>query len=369
MRAAARRRVPEFALDYLEGGIGRGQNLAQNREVLDRLRFNPRYITDGANEPDCTRNIFGHTYDAPFGVAPIGLGGLIWPRAAEYLAAAATSHNLPFILSGFATTTLETIANISRQSAWYQQYVCFDEDIDRDMLARAKASGYRVLVITVDIPTANRRDHDLRNGVSVPPRFDWRTLRSAAACPAWCLATLRAGLPQFQNLLPYVPRGAGLDETAVFLTQLIEGHVTPEKLAWIRENWNGVLLVKGILNPADARTCIDAGADGLVVSNHGGRQLDGCLSAAEALPAIREVVGEDIPLLADGGVRNGLDIARMIAAGADLVLLGRPFMYAVAAMGERGAAHVMDVLKTEFVIAMRQIGCRQVADLPHFLAD
>ena len=237
------------------------------------------------------------------------------------------------------------------------------------MLSRAAAEGYPVLVITVDIPTANRRDHDLRNGVAVPPRFDWRTARSAATCPAWCLATLKAGLPRFESLLRYVPLGASLEETTVFLTRLIEGHVTPEKLAWIRSQWHGTLLVKGILDPTDARTCIDAGADGLVVSNHGGRQLDGCLSAPEALPAIRAVVGDDVPLLADGGVRNGLDIARMIASGADFVLLGRPFMYALGAMGEAGATHVMDVLKTEFRIALRQLGCPDVSGLPGFLAD
>jgi L-lactate dehydrogenase (cytochrome) len=191
-------------------------------------------------------------------------------------------------------------------------------------------------------------------------------MRSAATCPAWSLATLKSGLPQFENLLPYLPTGSTLEQTTTFLTQLIEGHVTPEKLAWIRENWEGKLIVKGILDPVDARTCMQAGADGLVVSNHGGRQLDGCRSAPEALPLIRDAVGEDTPLLADGGVRNGLDIARMIAAGADFVLLGRPFMYAVAAMGEQGAAHVMDILKTEFLIAMRQIGCPDVSRLPQF---
>ena len=369
MQAVARKRIPKFGLDYLEGGIGRGTTLEQNRGVMDTIRFQPQYITPKAFVPDYSTTLLGTEYHAPFGVAPIGLGGLIWPKIAEHLSAAAVNGGIPFILSGFATVTLETIAEITEGKAWYQHYVCADENVNADMLRRADAAGYQTLVITVDIPTATRRDHDIRNGLSVPPKFNWQTVLAAARCPAWMWETLLAGIPRFKNLEPYLPKNINMLSLAGLLQEMIEGHVHQEKMKWLRDLWKGKMLVKGILHPSDAEFCRQIGVDGLVVSNHGGRQLDACESAVEALPAIRDVVGHDMPLIADGGIRNGLDIARTLACGADFVLLGRPFAYAVGAMGQPGAAHAIDVLKQELRIVMSQLGCDQVRRLPEFLLE
>lgn len=368
MQAAAKKRLPKFAYDYLAGGIGRETALETNRRALDEIKLMPRYLCDNADAPDCSRELLGRTYAAPFGVAPIGLSGLMWPRAPEHLARAARSHNIPFTLSGFATTSMEDIATIAGSHAWYQHYVTVDDDINRSMLKSARDAGYEVLIITVDIPTATRRDRDIINGVSIPPRMDARTILSAAVRPRWSWQTLRAGLPRFRNLLPYMPTGASLDQAAVFVTELIEGHVSLDRLQRLREMWPGKFIVKGILDAEEARQCSRIGVDAIVVSNHGGRQLDAAPSALHVLSDIRQAVGTDIPLLADGGARNGLDILRFLACGADFVLLGRAFMYGVAAMGAPGADHVMKILKQEFRMSMGQLGCGAVKDLPDFLA-
>jgi L-lactate dehydrogenase (cytochrome) len=362
------KRVPKFARDFLVGGIGRNVSRQRNRDSIHAIELVPRYLVD-ANAPDYRCTVWGRGYDAPFGVAPIGLGGLIWPRAAEILARAAKTHNIPFLLSTFATTSLETIHDIAGANAWFQLYVPNIDGICTSLIERARVAGYEVLVVTVDVPTTTQREHDVANGLSVPPRFDLRTLLQIAACPAWALATLRAGGPPvFENLERYVPAGSTLEQSARFLSQAMEGHITLERLRHIRETWPGRLVVKGVLHPDDARDCAAIGVDGLIVSNHGGRQLDAAPIAPAVLSAIRSAAGKDMSIMADGGVRSGLDVARMLAAGADFVLLGRAFMFAVAAIGARGGDHVITVLKEELREAMAQIGCPDLARLPAFLA-
>ena len=368
MEAAARRRIPRFAFDYLAGGIGREDCLAENLAALKAVKLRPRYLSNEADRPDCRQTLFGQTYDAPFGIAPVGLGGLIWPKAAEHLAVAAETHNVPFALSSFATSSVEDIAEAVGRCAWFQLYPTVDEEVDRDMLRRARAAGCEVLVVTVDVPTETRRDHDLRNGLSVPPRFDLETIAEMAMRPRWALAMARSGVPRFRNLAPYIPEDAGLAELGRFLTELVDGHVSAEKMKRLRDVWPGKLIVKGILDPEDARLCQSIGADAVVVSNHGGRQLDAAEPVTKVLGLIREAVGPDMPLLADGGVRTGLDIARLLACGADFVLGARAFMFALAACGAPGADHVMKVLKAEFRMTLAQIGCPRVADLPGFMA-
>lgn len=367
MKQGARRRMPRFAFEYLVGGIGDERCLQRNRMALAQVDLLPRYIT-AADKPDHTRSLFGRLYDAPFGVAPIGLGGLMWPRAARHLAASARRHNLPFILSTFATDSLEDIRELAGEQAWFQLYVPNDREIERSLIERAQTAGYTVLVITVDIPTVTRRARDIRQGLSVPPRIDWRTVLQASIRPAWLWHTLSAEKLSFKNLDRYAPSGAGLAGVADYLASITEGHVSEETLKRVRDLWPGKLVVKGLLDPRDARHCVDIGVDGIVVSNHGGRQLDAARPALEALPEIRRAVGPDMPLLADGGIRSGLDVARMIASGADFVLLGRAFMYAVAAMGEKGADHVMSMLKEELRASLAQLGCPALDQLPHFRA-
>jgi len=366
MAVTAKRRIPRFAWDYMAGGIGREALLTENCACLDRVKLRPRYLVADAEAPDLSHRLLGNEYPLPFGVAPLGLSGLIWPAAALHLARAAKHKGIPFALSGVATTSIEQIGAIGG-NIWYQHYAFADNEINTDLLRRAQAAGFATLVVTVDIPTATRRDRDIRNGLSVPPAFDLRTLVDIVQRPAWAFAMLRDGVPGFANIAPYLPRGLSLAQLGLRLSEMIEGHVSREKLQWYRAQWPGKLIVKGILAADDAATCVDVGADAIVVSNHGGRQLDAAQTAPDALPAIRARVGADFPLLADGGIRNGLDIARYLALGADYVLLGRAFMFALGALGARGPAHVMTVLQNELRSTMGQLGCPSIRQLPEFL--
>ena len=366
MEAAARRRIPCFAWDYLSSGIGREIGLQENTSNLDRIKLLPRYLVDDADHPDMTHSLLGIDHALPFGVSPMGLSGIVWPRAAEHLARAAKQFNIPFALGSFATSSIEQIGDIGGQ-IWYQHYPTVDPEIDTDLLQRAEQAGFETLVITVDIPTATRRDRDIRNGLSVPPATDFRFFYDIITHPAWALAMLRAGLPEFQNLKPYLPKNPSLAQLGVILTELVEGHVNPDKLAWYRDKWPGKLIVKGILDPNEALACVEIGVDAVSVSNHGGRQLDAAPALIEALPTIRAAVGDQFPLLVDGGARNGLDIARYLALGADFVLLGRAFAFALGAMGSAGAAHAMRILRDELRSTLAQLGCPNIRRLTEFL--
>ncbi len=366
MEVAAQHRIPRFAWDYMAGGIGRETVLAENCARLDRVKLRPHYLVDDAATPDLSRTLLGSRYSMPFGVAPLGLSGLIWPDAAKHLARAAKHNDIPFTLSSVATSSIEVIGAIGGR-LWYQHYATVDNAINADLLKRAQAAGFDTLVVTVDIPTATRRDRDIRNGLSVPPEFNFRTLLDILQHPGWALAMLRQGVPEFANLTPYLPQDLSLAQLGVHISALLEGHVSREKLRWYREQWPGSLIVKGILDADDAAACVDIGADAIVVSNHGGRQLDAAQTAIDALPAIRDAVGAEFPLLADGGIRNGLDIARYLALGADFVLLGRAFMFALGAIGNNGGEQAMRVLQAELRATLGQLGCASLRQLPDYL--
>ena len=363
LEKAVRGRIPRFAHDYMMRGHGRNDCRERNREVLRRVDLRPEYLIETVI-PKVETPLFGRTWSAPFGVAPVGLSGLIWPRAPEIAARAALRAGLPFAISTFATTSLERIAEVSEGNAWFQLYAPNVPELQRDLVERAKSAGYEVMLVTVDVPARTRHVPDMRNGLSVPPRFNGRTLLDMLARPAWLLATLRTGVPTFETLAPYVPAGASLEQGVEFVSAISQGHLTMEVLRRIRDQWPGRMVVKGILAAEDARRCVELGVDGVVVSNHGGRQLDAAVSAAEAIPEIRAEIGPDMALIADGGVRCGLDIARMLALGADFVLCARAVYFGVAAIGTRGADHAIRILREELAEAMSQIGVATPAELP-----
>jgi isopentenyl diphosphate isomerase/L-lactate dehydrogenase-like FMN-dependent dehydrogenase len=366
MEIAAKKRMPRFSWDYLAGGIGRNIAIQNNIEALNRIQLQPRYLVDHAESPNLSHNLLGQSYRLPFGVAPIGLSGLIWPRASEHLAMAAKSADIPFALSGFATSSIEQIGDIGGRR-WYQHYAINDDDINQDLLKRAQQAGFETLIITVDIPTSTRRDHNIRNGLSVPPHFNLRTLKDIIARPRWALEMLKHGVPEFLSIKPYLPKNASLQQIGVLLGEMIEGHVSLGRLKKFRDLWPGTLIVKGLLDPEDALRSIESGADAVVISNHGGRQLDAAQAAVELIPEFRKAVGDNFPLIIDGGIRSGLDIARSLAMGADFVLCGKAFMFAIGAMGPKGGHHAIDVLYQELRSTMGQLGCPDIAHLPQFL--
>lgn len=367
LEKVARRRLPKFLAQYLRYGMGKGDAVKRNRKDLDAIRLCPRYVTDPGLVSTETE-ILGCSYSMPYGVAPVGVGGLVWPRAPEALAAAAKTHRMPFVAGTFTFASLETIHSIAGDFAWFQLYTLNQTEFQEDILRRALAAGYSNLVVTVDVPARTRRDHDIRNGFSMPPRiFDlgqlWHMLRAPAWTWAFAIKALRSGFPEFENLKPYCPTHLSKREALGFQSEMISGSMTPQAFKVLRDRWPKQLVVKGILDPRDAACYRDLGADAIVVSNHGGRQLEAAPSAVSALPAIRREVGEDFPLMADGGVRTGQDICRMIAAGADFVLLGRAFYLATAAIGLDGADYVTALLKDELYCTMAQLGCCDVHEL------
>ncbi len=365
LEKGAKRCLPRFVWDYLVGGVGSENCIERNRRSLDGIILRPQYICD-ADIPNLKTNLLGRTYDLPFGVAPVGLSGLIRPHAAEILAQAACSANIPFCLSAFANSSLETIADIAPKHAWFQHYVTNQRDIENDILDRARAAGYDTLVVTVDVPTAGKRERDIRNGLSDPVVLRPTTFLQCLLKPRWAIAMAKAGAPVFANLARYAPPEASPAELEKFFGSLVEGHVTSERLAELRQAWNGKLVVKGVLDTADADLCRQIGADALFLSNHGGRQLDAAPTAADVIGKIRDVAGDGMAIIVDGGVRSGLDVARLLAAGAQFVLLGRAFMFGVAALDRSGGHYVIDILRQELRSTLKQIGCRDVADLTGF---
>ncbi len=367
IEAGVRRKVPKFAADYLLGGIDREDGLRRNVDVMSSIRFTPRYLTS-ADDPVLETKVLGQTLPAPFAPGPIGLTGLMWPDAPLHVARAAAKRGLACGLSTYATSSIEEVGAIMGKNLWFQLYPIADHGVEDDLLARFAAVGGEVLMVTVDIPGPTRRARDIRNGLTVPPRQDWRTYLQGAMRPRWALETLKSGLPHFKTIERYVPND-GSKSALDFLTSISGGHTTREKLERLRKQWPGKLVIKGVLSLEDARLAAECGADGIIVSNHGGRQLDAAPTSPEVLPAIRQAVGDRMAILADGGVRTGLDIARMLAIGADFVLLGRAVVMSVAALGAQGPDHALHILTEEFRNTLCQIGCREIGELGRFLQD
>jgi L-lactate dehydrogenase (cytochrome) len=367
LRATARRRIPGFVFDFLDGGCNDDVNLRRNVEDFRSVELLPRYLRS-RGAVSLETELFGRTWAAPFGVCPVGLQGLIWPGACEALAAAATARGLPFILSTTTTADPETIGRITGGSHWFQFYVPYDPGLRENLIARVENSGCSVLVLLADVPVFGYRPRDIRNRFAVPPHIGVRTVMQMLARPAWGAAMLRRGKPTFATLKPYLPPNIDLRQLADFMNRTFTGRLTGDDLARIRDRWKGRLVLKGVATPEDAEEAAARGLDGIIVSNHGGRQLDAGQSTIRALPAIVAAVGKRMEVMIDSGVRSGPDIARALASGAKFTFLGRAFMYGAAALGDRGGEHVAEMIHRQLTQVMEQLGCERVADLPGHLA-
>ncbi len=355
MEQLASKRVPRFAWDYLSGGIGKEYALARNRSELDDILLWPRYLTDVAKvSTGC--NLFGHNYSLGIGISPIGLGSMIWPNAEIHLAKAAQAQNIPYILSTMATTPLEEIAKLSPDVAWFQLYVPRDESVMQDMIKRVRLAGFKVLIVTVDIPIGAKRDKELKNDVILPFRFTPKIIGQTLIRPVWLMKTLAQGIPHFVNLSPYGEL-KNVKHLGEFLTRFFMPGLTVERLAKIRTLWQGPLVVKGVQRQEDIEQCMTAGIDGVILSNHGGRQLDAAPSSIESLSRLPDDIKGKLCVMLDSGIRSGLDVVRARATGADAVFSGRSFFYAMAAAGNDGGRQAIEIYRDEITRTLQQLGC------------
>lgn len=362
-RQLAGRRLPRLVYDFLEGGVGAEIALAANRSAFDQIKLQPRVLQD-VSVRNLETQFLDNTYALPFGIAPMGMCNLTHTSADKILADVAMRANIPFCLSTAASTPIETVINWNRD-AWFQLYVGQSQDAGITMANRAKAAGYRTLVLTVDTPHVSRRVRDLKNGFQVPFKIGAKQALDFALHPRWSLAmlrwVLRNGLPRPANFDP---------ETGGFKRNEPRAGATWDFLEVLRDHWEGHLIIKGVMSPADASRIQSMGVDAVWVSNHGGRQLDSVTPAIQVLPLIRQATGPDFPLILDSGVEGGEEIGKALALGADFVMLGRAWMYALGADGVRGAITLARLLAEDLSTTMAQIGARSIAGItPDVLAE
>ena len=361
-REAARRRLPRFLFDYIDGGAYAERTLARNVADLADLSLRQRVLKD-VSRVSTKATLFGVEQAMPVALAPVGLTGMYARRGECQAARAAAKKGVPFCLSTVGVCDVDEVAKASSAPIWFQLYVLRDRVFMRDLLARAAGAGATTLVFTVDMPVPGARYRDAHSGMS-GPNAAARRIMQAVLKPDWAWDVGVMGRPHtLGNVAPVLGDNSGLEDFMGWLGANFDPSIQWKDLEWIREVWEGPLVIKGVLDPEDAKAAADIGADGIVVSNHGGRQLDGVLSSARALPAIADAVGDRLTVLADSGVRSGLDVVRMLALGAQGVLLGRAWVYALAARGEAGVTQLLDLFEKEMRVAMALTGVNSVAEI------
>ena len=353
-RKFARRRLPRMIFDFIDGSAGEERACELNVEMIEALRMLPRVLVNVENR-NHQKVLFGQTWNLPFGIAPMGMCDLTWPGADAMLARAARQYGIPLGLSTMSSSSIETTAERAGEHAWFQLYVGQSEEVAYHLIERAQTVGYTNLILTVDVPSIGARPREERNGFQSPFRIGPKQFLDFALHPQWSLTSLKTGLPKLANV--NVPGGKQ------FKRNEARGLVDWDFLARLRERWPGNLIVKGVLGCEDSVRIRDAGADAVCVSNHGGRQLDSAPAAIQMLPLIRAAVGPDYPLLFDSGVRNGEGVIKALALGADFVLIGRPFLFAMAADGYAGLQQVIELIRSQLDISLAQLGCADVNDI------
>ena len=366
LQEKARKRMPRFAYEYLSGGCFSEVNIRKNTEDIREVQLRPYYLRDYAGS-NMETELFGKKYSAPFGVAPIGLQGLMWPRATEILAKSAFEHNIPFILSTVGTASIETVAELTEGNAWFQLYHPAEESMRDKLLQRAADAELPVLVILGDTPTFAYRPKEIKNGLSIPPRMSLRNIYQMCTSPTWSLTSLFAGIPEFKTMKPYIPKGLNMKHLGEFMNKTFSGRLSEDRIKAIRDKWQGKLVLKGVASCEDMEKAVNLGIDGVIVSNHGGRQLDAGESTIKPLAEISREFKGKTTIMMDSGIRSGSDVACSVASGAEFTFMGRSFMYGVAAMGKTGGDHTMIMLKRQLQQVMEQVGCERIEDLPKHL--
>ncbi len=372
LRGGARRNVPGFAFEYMDGGAGADRGIARNWRALDAVELIPRYGRT-TELPPLGIELLGRPYAAPLGIAPMGGPSIAWPGADRYLAAAAQRARVPYVLGTVGGMTIEAAAKLAPDVLWFQLYR-FPDDGHRvgfDLVRRADQAGVQALMLTLDVPVRTTRPREVASGITTPFRADLAMALDIVAAPHWLMSLWRNGHPRFSNLLPYVGGrsggpGAGggaasLADAALFVRDFMRGAFTWDEVARYRDRWRRPLVVKGVLHPEDAERAVALGVDGIVVSNHGGRQIEALPAAIDALPAVASRVGGRATVMMDSGVRSGLDVARGLALGASAVFAGKAFLWGLGALGEAGPSHVIDLLTDELKASLGQVGAATVA--------
>jgi len=362
LREKARKTIPKFAFEYLDGGCNDEVNLRRNTEQIRKVELKPNYLVP-YQKPEIKTTLFGHCYDAPFGISPVGLQGLMWPKAPEILAQAAFDHNIPFVLSTVTTASIERISEITEGNAWFQLYHPAEEKVTEDLLKRAAVSGYEVLVILADVPSFGYRPRDIKNGLSMPPKKSLKNMLQVMKRPEWAFKTLLNGTPNFETLKPYMPKNLDLNQLAKFMDTTFSGRLDEEKIKRLRTLWKGKLVLKGVESIQDVEKAYKLGLDGVIISNHGGRQIDVSQATIDSLKTIAPLYKDKLKIMMDSGIRGGADVARVLSQGADFTFMGRSFMYGVAALGSAGGNHTIAMIKKQLNQIMEQLSCSKIGEL------
>ncbi len=364
LRARARKRLPNFAFEYVDGGAGSDTGIARNWNAFDSIEMVPRY-GKVVSPPPTDVELFGRPYSAPVGISPIGGPGTGFPGAETYFAKAAQAARIPYTLGVLSAITIEQAAALAPDVLWLQLYRFprNDHKIGMDLVQRAEAAGVHALMLTWDSPVRTTRPREVKSGIMAPFKLTNRLRLDAMRSPPWLFSMMRNGIPRFVSLRPYMDGKTSIEDSTKFIRAEGGGAFTWEEIARYREAWKGPLLLKGVLHPGDAERAIAEGIDGLVVTNHGGRQIDALPASIDALPAIAAQVDGRAEIIVDSGVRSGVDIARAIALGANAGFAGKAFLWSLGALGGKGPAHMIDLFKEDFSATLGQLGCHTVDEL------
>ena len=352
----SKRRLPKLVFDFIDGASGDDKLAEINSAALDQIRLEPKVFRNVENRK-LNKKIFDLNFDYPFGFAPMGMTNLSWPEADKMIAKESAYNNIPTCVSMASSTTLEDMFTFSEGHSWMQIYIFQSEEFIMELLKRAENIGYKVLILTVDVPILSRRARDDRNGFGYPFKIGPKQFLDFALHPKWSLTTLFKGAPQPMN---YVTSNSG---DQIFRRKESRGTTDWNTLKRIRDAWKGKLIIKGVMNSEDALKIKEAGADAIQVSNHGGRQLDSATASINALPLIRKALGDDFPILFDSGIRSGSDILRALALGANFVMFGRPLMYAIGADGARGLRRIINLIKEELSTNLGLVGLTDINEV------